>query len=140
MNKPSLKVRCWNQNPRPYNKMGYLAVISRAVIIFTRYSTTSFIDPFIFLEENQSLISSILMLPSVCAVLYCILDAQLSVQPQFVSQRTHCVCIIFSMLNCFFSLILYLTENIHCVLLHVRCSTLSPGSARTLQGTRMWFT
>ena len=60
-----------------------------ATIIFTRYSTASFVSRFIILRANQALILSNSVLPSSCAI-----------------------CIIRSILSWFCSLGLFLTEEI----------------------------
>jgi hypothetical protein len=58
-------------------------------IMFTRYSTVPSVDHFFILKRNQGLISPVGVLPSSCAVLYCILGAQLFLRPQHVSYIEH---------------------------------------------------
>ena len=51
-----------------YKKTSYQPFIWRAAILFTRYSTGTFIGQFFILRKNETLISSIEVLPSGCDV------------------------------------------------------------------------
>jgi hypothetical protein len=61
-----------------------MPVTWQAAIIFTHYSMASLIAHFFIL-----LISSVIVVPSVCAMLYYTVDAQLPLQPQAARHSEH---------------------------------------------------
>jgi hypothetical protein len=81
----------------------------RTAIIFTRYSTTSFIGHFFILMSNQSWISYIGVLPSGSPAVYYMLNTQL-----FFTKR-------------------------HCIFYYINDSQLLLRTKRTLQEKQMWL-
>jgi hypothetical protein len=81
-------------------------------VIFTHYSTASFISHFFIRRRSEAFFSFIRVLPSDCAKLYCMLDVHLFLQPQFTPHREHTL----SSVSCdrcltLFSLSAYVIEN-----------------------------
>ena len=89
----------------------HVPVLCRVVVVFTRYSTSTFTQFSFVLRSNQALIPSIGLLPSGRIKLYYVLNAQMPFSSILYHTAKRMFWIIWFIFRCFFGLSAYLTEN-----------------------------
>jgi len=78
-----------NREPLCYSltHSNHVPILCRVVVVFTRYSTSTFTQCSFVLRSNQPLITHVGLLPSGCIMLHCVLNAQLFLVPFCTTQR-----------------------------------------------------